>query len=52
VDSVLLVAAWFRKNSPERKKLMTGGQAACAVAVKRDQSKACRSKKDAATDRR
>jgi len=52
VDSVLLVAAWFRKNSPERKKLMTGGQAACAVAVKRDQSKACRSKRDAATDRR
>jgi excinuclease ABC subunit C len=52
VDSVLLIAAWFRKNSPERKKLMTGSQATRAVGPKMRNPKACRSKEDAATDKR
>lgn len=52
VDSVLLVAAWFRKNGQERDKLMTGRQSARRLMSTPMGIKVCKEKEDAATDKR
>ena len=51
VDSVLLIAAWFRKNGLERERLMSGTQVARAVRAKLRNSTACKTKEDVATGR-
>ena len=51
VDSVLLVAAWFRRNATERQRLLSGIHAARAVSARIAATRECKGKEDAARDR-